>query len=742
MAIRERRGPSTRRPVSAQRRGRCPPSPTAGRPALSAARTAALYRPSSLISQSLYTRRPQTARTLLLAEGGSHGAPGGDTPCGSPNRSSPPLSWPASRRPSGLRRGRLSARPRPLRRARRDAAARHRGERRGGAREPALPARRPRVDGRGAGGRSSSSPTARVVRLDQRSKLDYAGHEEGQDERIVLRLWSGSALVRVRSRGVRPVRDRDAGRHGPGARARDRAGRRRRRRDAAERLRGRGGARRRPAPGPAGRRRAHLRALGRRGRGAPALRPRRGRRVRPLGRPARVRGPAAPRGPPSTSPTSSTPYAGEFESNGTWQYEGTVGLRLDPPRRGRLAALLERPVDLDALRLDLGPLRALGLGPVPLRPLGLLGVARLVLGAGPHLGPGLGELGSGRRLRGLVPARLARPAGPRRGAATAATRSRGAGTATATAGTSSARATWAAATSGGRRVALDRLDPGALRAGGLARLPAHPRRARPPRERRRPARDQPPDDAGRLRARAGCRQPDHASPRPGPAATGLPRRAWTGRATARSGATTAGSPAPGRPPRRRALRARAGPARGTEAGAASPRRAPRPAPWYTPDRAGRGRRAPDRGPLRARRGREPRPPRGTYASARRGESSGSSGRAAAATAPAATRPRSSGEGSQRRAATRRGAASGSGSYRPRSGGDRSAQLPAPQQRRKLERLPAPRRAGAPRRTRPERRRHHGPPRAAARTPARRAAARAESSGGGGHAAPRPRGNRQ
>jgi hypothetical protein len=43
-------------------------------------------------------------------------------------------------------------------------------------------------------------PDGTVVRLDRRSKLDYAGHEEGDGERIVLRLWSGSAIVRVRTR--------------------------------------------------------------------------------------------------------------------------------------------------------------------------------------------------------------------------------------------------------------------------------------------------------------------------------------------------------------------------------------------------------------------------------------------------------------------------------------------------------------------------------------------------------------
>ena len=83
---------------------------------------------------------------------------------------------------------------------------------------PFLPGDRVWTDS--AGRAEFQFPDGTVVRLDRRSKLDYAGHEEGQDERIVLRLWSGSAIVRVRTPGLRPLRDRDAGGHGPGARSR------------------------------------------------------------------------------------------------------------------------------------------------------------------------------------------------------------------------------------------------------------------------------------------------------------------------------------------------------------------------------------------------------------------------------------------------------------------------------------------------------------------------------------------
>jgi hypothetical protein len=65
---------------------------------------------------------------------------------------------------------------------------------------PFLPGDRVWTDA--AGRAEFQFPDGTVVRLDRRSKLDYAGHEEGQEQRIVLRLWSGSAVVRVRSRNV------------------------------------------------------------------------------------------------------------------------------------------------------------------------------------------------------------------------------------------------------------------------------------------------------------------------------------------------------------------------------------------------------------------------------------------------------------------------------------------------------------------------------------------------------------
>ena len=65
---------------------------------------------------------------------------------------------------------------------------------------PFLPGDRVWTDS--AGRAEFQFPDGTVARLDCRSKLDYTAHEEGESERIVLRLWSGSLLVRVRTRGV------------------------------------------------------------------------------------------------------------------------------------------------------------------------------------------------------------------------------------------------------------------------------------------------------------------------------------------------------------------------------------------------------------------------------------------------------------------------------------------------------------------------------------------------------------
>ena len=109
-------------------------------------------------------------------------------------------------------------------------------------------------------------------------------------------------------------------------------------------------------------------------------------------------------------PQEVAPYASDFENNGSWHYETEVGYVWAPRVRGRLAALLERPLVLDLLRLDVGAVRALGLRAVALRPLGLLGRSGLVLDSRRRVEPGVGLVGRGWRHGGLVPAGVPRPA--------------------------------------------------------------------------------------------------------------------------------------------------------------------------------------------------------------------------------------------------------------------------------------------------------------------------------------------
>jgi hypothetical protein len=66
---------------------------------------------------------------------------------------------------------------------------------------PFLPGDRVWTDGSGRA--EFQFPDGSVVRLDRASKLDYAGHEEtSSEERVVLRLWSGSLVLRVRTRSA------------------------------------------------------------------------------------------------------------------------------------------------------------------------------------------------------------------------------------------------------------------------------------------------------------------------------------------------------------------------------------------------------------------------------------------------------------------------------------------------------------------------------------------------------------
>ncbi len=63
---------------------------------------------------------------------------------------------------------------------------------------PFLPGDRVWTDG---GGRAEFQfAGGSLLRLDSASKLDYVGHDEGRDERIVLRLWSGALSLHLRDR--------------------------------------------------------------------------------------------------------------------------------------------------------------------------------------------------------------------------------------------------------------------------------------------------------------------------------------------------------------------------------------------------------------------------------------------------------------------------------------------------------------------------------------------------------------
>jgi hypothetical protein len=91
----------------------------------------------------------------------------------------------------------------------------------------------------------------------------------------------------------------------------------------------------------------------------------------------------------------------DLHDHGTWRTDvdlGPCGIR----RIGRLVPLQLRVLVVHAVRVDLDLLRALGLGAIPLRSMGVQRLG-LVLDAGCLLGPGLGLLGGWAQLCGLVP---------------------------------------------------------------------------------------------------------------------------------------------------------------------------------------------------------------------------------------------------------------------------------------------------------------------------------------------------
>ncbi len=251
---------------------------------------------------------------------------------------------------------------------------------------PLLPGDRVWTDGAGRAELQFADGT--VLRLDSASKLDYAAHEDG--DRVVLRLWSGGlylhnrdgrgypdfaietpgGVVEARVRGVYRV---DAARgetrlsvyEGEAALLADHEVRV----QAGERAYARQGE---PASDAFGFDRAELDDFDRwdadhEGRQAYASSRR------------------------EYLPEVVAPYAGELDNYGAWYYQTEIGHVWRP-----YVAAGWRPYNDAAVRMDLGGRRALGLGAVPLRPLGLHADARLVLGSGQRLGARLGELGLGR----------------------------------------------------------------------------------------------------------------------------------------------------------------------------------------------------------------------------------------------------------------------------------------------------------------------------------------------------------
>ena len=463
---------------------------------------------------------------------------------------------------------------------------------------------------------------------------------------------------------LRALRGRDPGGHGPGARPRDAARRRRGRGDAGERLRRRGGARRRPAAGPARRGRAHVRALGRRGRGAAAVRPRRGNDDFARGTACANREERWAARSSEYLPDELDAYAGEFEATArgsTRARSATSGSRAwtsagSPTRTatgpGRRTAGPGFPTSG-------------GDGRLPLRSLGLSASWGWYWMPGRSWGPGWVSWAVGGGYVGWCPlGRHDRPVGP--GATTAAARPaappplRGR-----TPGASSARAISAAAISPAPR----RRRPASTRARSAWRTRS---RCGPPATgagsatAARPADHQPPQTPGDFVRELGA---DNKTTIPAPwtrgygpppagvdgARRGTPRRTEGDRRPARPGGTNAPMTGSGAAVGGRSHLAAAG---------------PRPAPWYTPPthlgRAQDGGTAdrPDRSEGLTRRGRD-----GGTATATGPTPAGAC--TARATAPGGARiiqPRSKGSDGE-----------SSGGYRPRSGGESSGALPATQQ---------------------------------------------------------------
>ena len=236
-------------------------------------------------------------------------------------------------------------------------------------RQHPLPPRRPRLDRRPRAASSSSSTAGAFLRLDSGTKLDYL---DNPGDRVVLRLWSGGLYVHQAGGG-----DTDFEIETPGGvvSTRGRGVYRidaRSRRDARLRVRGRGDPRGRPRRArPRGR--ARVRAATARSSAGPMAFDRAGRgRLRDVGRRPAGAACATPASGRPDLPEDAAPYYDELYDHGSWYQRAEVGyvwrprvaLGWQPYSHGRWI--------WTAYGWTWVAARALGLGAVPLRPLGIL----------------------------------------------------------------------------------------------------------------------------------------------------------------------------------------------------------------------------------------------------------------------------------------------------------------------------------------------------------------------------------
>ena len=208
-----------------------------------------------------------------------------------------------------------------------------------------------------------------LLRLDRASKLDYVAHEDGRDERLVLRLWSGALYLHLRDRRDGPFEVETPGgvvtapaiapssastwsparRACPSTTARPRS----------------------TAPRPCACARAS--ACTRAGARSPKARPRSTGRKATSSRSGTTRARSGPNTPATAGQPARRrrPLRGRARSSRRLVLRDRGRQRLAALRGRRVAAVLQRPLGVERLRLDLGAVRVVGLGRLPLRAMGL-----------------------------------------------------------------------------------------------------------------------------------------------------------------------------------------------------------------------------------------------------------------------------------------------------------------------------------------------------------------------------------